>query len=128
MSATLAWGWLASAVHAVRCGSLTMLRGSRPAAGMTRLTRGTLVRAPRVIEPSYRPRYLTTVNKERLEPELSFDGDERARRIFGAARDRRDSRAPSAAGDAQRPRPYSLALVPAGARRRRHGRTRARAR
>ena len=40
-----------------------MLRGSRPPA-MTRLTRGALVRPPRVIEPSYRPRYLTTVNKE----------------------------------------------------------------
>src|SRR5262245_34863863 len=38
-------GWLASAVHAVRCGSLTMLRGSRPAA-ITRPTRGALVRAP----------------------------------------------------------------------------------
>jgi hypothetical protein len=37
---------------------------------MTRPTRGALVRAPRVIEPSYRPRYLTTVNKERLLPEL----------------------------------------------------------
>src|SRR6516162_7866075 len=62
MSATLAWAWLTSAVHAVRCGSLTMLRGSRPAA-ITRLTQGASVRA-RVIEPSYRRRYLTIVNKE----------------------------------------------------------------
>src|SRR5215471_5643234 len=99
----------------------------RSAAAITRSTQGAAVHA-RVIEPSYRRRYLTIVNKNGVWPELSLDGDERARKIFSAARDRRDSRAPSAAGDAQRPRSYSLALVPAGACQRRHGRRSARAR
>src|SRR5215471_10071067 len=62
MRAILAWNWLASAVHPLRCGSLT-----RPASARRPLSR---VRhqahrcAPRVIEPSYRRRYLTIVNKE----------------------------------------------------------------
>src|SRR5262249_6662044 len=99
----------------------------RSAAAMTCPTPGASVRA-RVIEPSYRRRYLTIVNKEWRLAGTSLDGDERARKIFSAARDRRDSRAPSAAGDAHRPRSYSPALFPAGACKRRHGRRSARAR
>src|SRR5262249_56143375 len=62
MRAILAWNWLASAVHPVRCGSLTRPASARLAA-TTRPTPGASVRA-RVIEPSYRRRYLTIVNKE----------------------------------------------------------------
>src|SRR5262249_6888866 len=63
MRAILAWDWLACAVHPVRCGSLTRparLGGRYDASDTRRIG----ARAPRVIEPSYRRRYLTIVNKQ----------------------------------------------------------------
>src|SRR5262249_34064280 len=87
-----------------------------------------------VIQPSYRLRYLTIVNKNTFDRNFELKSDGRSRKIFvdaeifRTAGDRRNSRVATFAGNAQRTRPHFIAVVSAGARERHHGRGRARAR